>query len=49
MFGGTHLDVLVVRQACRHGGQGIVVQVKLSEVRNHGQRTVLHLADLIVA
>ena len=45
----THLDVLVVGQARGDGGEGVVVQVQLPQVRHHGQRAVLHHTDLVVA
>lgn len=46
---GMYLDVLVVGQAWRNTGQGVVVKVQLSQVGDVSQCAIFHRADLIEA
>lgn len=46
---GSYLDVLVLRQAGRDNGEGVVVQVQLTQVGDVGHCAVFNRADLVVA
>lgn len=44
-----YLDVFVIWQAGGNAGQGVVVQVQLTQVRDVGQGSIFHRANLVVA